>query len=70
MSGFKSTDLKSKLFKNPKIEGLMKKKVREYFPYQLRTLVAMVLVILPQNSSNFLPFSLIIGPVVILGEKS
>jgi len=47
----------------------MKKKVKEYFPYQLRTLVAMVLVILPQISSNFLPFSLIIGPVVILGEK-
>lgn len=47
----------------------MKKKVREYFPYQLSTLVAMVPVILPQNSANFLPFSLIIGPIVILGEK-
>ena len=71
MSGFKSTDRKSKHFKNPKIDGVIGKKGEGVFSIPIETVCGDKDA--GDVSSELIPIPslfLIVGLVAILGEKS
>ena len=70
ISGFKCIDLKSKLFKKPKIEGVIEKEGEEVFSIPIETVCGDEDADdVPSELIPISPFFVIVGLVVIFGEK-